>query len=485
MSYKKYAMRDALGAQSIIELSELPSINGFLTVKNGRVYDGDKLFRSWSINVDAAAIISSPIDKIKEFATNIAMNGVNMVRLHHTGLSKDGFAFYVPTFEEADAQYPKVQTFIDILNEYGIRVWLTGIERRRFTEEQALTLDVQAEIQGNRPAGINRNEVGGLFFISPDVASRCKEEILKLVDRHKNNPGVAGISFWNECTGTRAKGYYVATERTTKTHPYAKLWFEKWDQFNTFDSKQSKPDGAKFGAWLGYTYAEEIAAAVDAAGWKALTNVSQIYGDVPICALIEQLPGKVVDLHIYHENDQQIDPLSPYTDKSKFRTFESVVASTHLVGKPIMCTEWGSVYQNNGLVNKKMTISPSWLTAPANIATSAARQDVFAMCQYAAHSYALGYPRQYMNNVCYDSFLDPAFVKAFYDAAPLFDKEMNPAARVRTLTEFELFGDPKNPGPTFKVNQPGVEPWALEAAGQGVRNYVNLPTNVVGLPMLG
>jgi hypothetical protein len=126
-------MRGADGNSSIIELAELPEINNFLTVKNGRVYDGDKLFRSWAINVDAAAIVSSPLDKIKEFANDIAMRGVNMVRLHHTALSKDRFAFYVPTFEEAEAQYPKVQAFIDILNERGVRVWLTGIERRRVT----------------------------------------------------------------------------------------------------------------------------------------------------------------------------------------------------------------------------------------------------------------------------------------------------------------------------------------------------------------
>lgn len=482
MKYKKFNMRGADGKTSIIELAELPTISDFLTVRDGRVYEGDKLFKAWAINVDAYAI-PSPVDKIKEFANNIAANGVNLVRLHHTALAKDAAA-YVPTFEEAEAQVGKVQTFIDILNERGIRVWLTGIERRRFTEDQALALDVQAEIQGNRPAGIWRNEVAGLFFISPDVGKRCKEEILKLVERHKNNPGVAGISFWNECTGTRTKGYYVAGERGVKTHPYALLWFKKWDEFNTFGSKQSKPDGAKFGAWLGYKYAKEVADAVDAAGWKALTNVSQIYGDVPLCALIEQLPGKVVDLHIYHETDQQVDPLSPDTDKSKFRTFESVVASMHLPGKPIMCSEWASVYQANGTVNKKMTKSPSWLTSPSNLARSASNQDVFAMMQYAAHSYGIGTPRTAMNGDAYDSFVDPEFVKAFYAAMPEFERDVKPAYTVQNLTEFELFGDPKNPGPTFKVNQPGVEPWALKAAQYGVCNYVNLPTNVQGLPFL-
>ncbi len=483
MSFKKYAMKDSLGNLSLVELAELPSINNFLTVKNGRVYDGDKLFRAWAVNVDANGI-KSPVDKIKEFARNIAMNGVNLVRLHHTALSANGAAYYIPTFEEAEAQVGKVQTFIDILNEHGVRVWLTGIERRRFEEAQALTLDVQAEIQGNRPAGIHRNEVAGLFFVSPDVAARCKEEILKLVERHKNNPGVAGISFWNECSATRTKGYYVLIERATKTHPYAKLWFQKWDEWNTFGSKQSKPDWAKFGCWLGHKYAQEIADAVDAAGWKALTNVSQIFGDVPICALIEQLPGKVIDVHIYHETDQQVDPLSPDTDKSLYRTFESVIASMHLENKPIMCSEWASVYQANGTVNKKMTKSPSWLTAPRNLAVSASRQDVFAMMQYAAHSYGMGTPAMYMNNPCYDSFTDPAFVREFYDSVPLFEKDINPSYRVSQLTELELFGDPKNPGPTFKINQPGVEPWALQAAADGMRNYVKLPTNVVGLPML-
>lgn len=468
------------GSTSVVELAEMPEIREHLTIKNGRVYEGDKLFRSWGVNIVAYAALRSNIEQLKSWADKLMFSGVNMVRIHHSAIAGDGG--YVPTFEEAEAQTSKLQVLIDILNERGIRVWLTGIERRRFTEQQALALDIQAELQGNRPAGIMRNEVGGTFFVSPDVAARCKEEILKLVDRHKNNPGVAGITFWNESTGYRTKGYLVSLERTTKTHPYAKLWFNKWDEFNTFGSKQSKPDLGKFGSWLGYTYAKEVADAVDAAGWKGLTNVSSVFGDVPICALIEQLPGKVIDFHIYHESDNQVDPLSPTTDKSKYRTFESVVASLHLRDKPIMCTEWASVYQQNGTVNKKMTKSPSWYTAPNNIAKAAANQDVFAMFQYASNSAPVG--SLYINNDCYDSFVDPMFVNIFYAAMAEFEKEVNMSDWTTELTEFELFGNPAIKDGSFRINQPGVEPWAMDAASMGRRHYVKLPYNVQGLPML-
>lgn len=445
----------------------------WLVVENGvfKKGCGGPEFRAWSVNVVAYAITHSTEDQLKGFLDRCASSGITLLRVLHWAIDETGG--YIPTYADCDKYLPKLINFVRLCKERDIRVWLTCHHRHRLTQEESPSLLATEMLWANRPAGITKGEISDLFLWDDGLEGVVRRTAVALAKVFSGDPTVSLITIANEKCAVRSRLYFPKDRGSTTLSAYAKRWFEKLDQYlevtGLDDRDMNRPAIERFHAWVGYTaYRRLYKALRDEAGVKCPINATSVFGDTKMSGLIEQMAGDFIDFHIYPENDQIPDPVSPLSNASESRTFGSTAAALHLEDYPLTCSEWGSVYQQGP---QAKSVSVSRLTGPAFVAGHCSVQGVSVACQYAAHSHPIGGPTA--KNESYDSFRDHDFEDVFTRARPEFMRAAQAPEASPMLTEAELFGS--GVGPQFSIPQPGTQSWAVDAAVSSGQRLTVLP----------
>lgn len=462
--FKPYIMR-INGVEVPVELSEIISTPtppkaqyGQLSIKDGKIYEGDKRFRSFSTNIVGYAVTHSTREELANFLDYLNSIGCRIVRVLHIG-------GYQPTYKEVEDAWDKMDIFVELLREREMYMWYSIQHRQRIPESDGPgDISIWNELWGPRPAGIYKGELNDLFFWDRALLEIVKKHARSFVARYGNNPALAILTMANEKTALLSKSYYVGGGLPSNPTQYQTAWFSKWEQFNKiYQTPGKKDDINRFLSWVETIAFEELIACVKQAGYKGLTNTTSFFGDRHLSSLMSMLLGDIIDFHIYPENDTTPDPLSA----GDFRTLNSIAGSLHMKDKALTCSEWGSVYQGGAL---KLQKSNTWLSAPKTVSQWARQQDMDILTHYASHSNTLS-PNSKIS--VYDGMKDSGFAYSFEAAAEDFIKNSESYDEiVMPITKEELYG--YGSGPSFTTVVPGTQQSIIDAVNSGKRVYINI-----------
>lgn len=462
--FKPYIMR-INGVEVPVELSEVDTVPappknqyGVLSIKDGKIYEGDKRFKSFSTNIVGYAVTNSSKEDLANFLDYLNSIGCRIVRVLHIG-------GYQPTYNEVEAAWDKMDIFMDLLKEREMYMWYSIQHRQRLLQGDGPgNIRLWDELWGTRPAGIFKGEINDLFFWDDTLLQMLKNHASKLLDRYAKNPALAVLTMANEKTALLSKSYYVGGGLPANPTEYQRVWFEKWNKFNSiYQTAGKKQDINKFLSWVENGVYDELINHVKAAGYKGLVNTTSFFGDRHLSSLMSMTLGDIIDFHIYPENDTTPDPFNA----GNFRTLNSIAASIHLKNKALTCTEWASVYQNGAL---KLQKSGTWLSAPKTVSQWARQQDMDILTQYAAHSNVLSVDAKIS---VYDSMKDSGFAYSFESAVEDFNKNSESYDEIIIpISQDEIYG--YGSGTSFTVTVPGTQQSIIDAVNSGKRIYVNI-----------
>lgn len=461
--FKPYIMR-INGTEVPIELSEVipkpPSQYGNLKMVDGKIYEGDKRFRSFSVNMVGYAVTHSTRDELALFLDYLNSIGCRLVRVLHIG-------GYQPTYAEVESAWDKMDTFMELLKEREMYIWYNIQHRQRILESDGPgNIKIWSELWGNRPAGIFKGEINDLFFWDDALLDMVKTHAKKFCSRYANHPALAVLTMANEKTSLLSKSYYVGGGLPSTATDYQKVWFAKWNEFNSiYQTPGKKDDINRFLSWVESKAFTELISCVKQAGFKGLINTTSFFGDRHLSSIMSMMLGDIIDFHIYPENDTVPDPFT----SGNFRTFNSIAGSLHLKNKALACTEWGSVYQNGTL---KLQKSSTWFSAPKTVAQWALQQDMDIVTHYAAHSNVLG-PTGKIS--VYDAMKDSGFAYSFEAASEIFKKNTSYTSDdeiIMPISQQDIYGS--GTGPAFTTVVPGSQQNIIDAVNSGKRVYISV-----------
>lgn len=454
-----------------------PCESTWLYAYQGQIWEGKQLFRNWGVSFASPWSIGSADDKLIPELDRLKANGVRMVRVLHWG-------GYQPTYAELDAALPKLDRFIALCRERGIRVWLSLHHRQRFTEDEGPitrfgTISVWNKLWAPRAGGELKGEIGGFFFVDAVLEkflmAHAETVLLRKNSvtgiRYVDDPTIAIVTIANEKLFTRMPGYALSERTDPNASDYNRTWFRKLDEYAMATgenvNRMDKAQIQRFQAWVGYTTYRRLSDHLRSIGYKGILNASSLFGDTSMDALCELSACQTIDIHCYSASIPNLpDPLSPERQPGE-RSIDSIIRACHLAGYPVTIGEVAGVIESGG-----GSRSPSWYDAPRVVGTAAGLNDVSVVTWYAAHSHEIGGAPA--KNESYDAFRDPAFVEEWIKGGRLFDVDPLPRG-VRGLTLEETFGS--GTGKSFVVPIPGTQSWS---GPTGDRLELELP----GLPWL-
>lgn len=434
-----------------------PTIKQRLTVRDGKLWEGDKEFRELTVTL-AAYFFRSKLDAIEAELVRLKSLGYRLVRLHHWALNQWGR--YVPTYADCEAALPRLAEVIALCEKHGLYVWLTCQHQQRL-EKGEVDTPLNETMWGpgrtdpaNGDGGVAFGEVHDLLFWSDPILDYVELFILKLVRRF---PNVAMITLWNEKFAARSNGQWIGDRSKQILSAYQKCYFDKFTKYEQamggIVADTQKSGMLEFQCWVGHQAAKRVVNSVRAAGYKGIISVSETYGidSANMATLIEQSAGDVIGFHLYQEKDGP----DPFLDNDT-RTFSSVSRAMHLKGYPLVCGEFAPVNQSN---SQK---SGSWGLAARYAATRGHELDL--LVEYAGHS--SGVPDGKAD--VYSYLKHPEGASDLADAKQIFGQEQFRNPEYRQLTREDVFGFKPKSGDYVPPPIPGDmnrQPWSKEVGG--------------------
>jgi len=457
-------------------------VTEWLTVRDGKIFEGDREFRAWGVNIVSPWGIGSKPEALAAELDRLRGLGCRMIRVLH-------WANYQPTYPDHEKYAPALDRFIAECGQRGIRVWITLHHRQRLTETDGPVtplgkISLWEKLWSPRPGGTVKGEIADLFFFDPVLEEHLKAFAEWQLDRvntvtgrrYRDDPTVAIYTIANEKLCIGAQAFATSARGRDDLSDYGQAFFARMDEYGTAAgvdvSKLDKQGIRQFLAWNGYQTYRRLYAHLRAQGCRALINASGLFGDRPQDGLVELAAGDFVDVHKYSgalkaadaagNPIELADPLSPDRKGTEYR-IASILHACHLAGRPLVIGEVSGV-------DEHADVGPgsAWLTAPGVVARAAADQGVSIVTWYAAHSHEIRGPPA--KDERYDAFRDAAFVAAWEQAGQVFAGEALPAKTIE-LDLNQTYGSGK--GPAFFVPIPGTQRWALDGA-VGHSSHVHL-----------
>lgn len=448
-------------------------VTEWLTIRDGKIFEGDREFRAWGVNIVSPWAIGSKPEALAAELDRLRGMGVRLIRVLH-------WANYQPTYPDHEKYAPALDRFIAECGQRGIRVWLTLHHRQRLTEADGPVsplgkIALWEKLWSPRPGGTLKGEIADLFFFDPVLEEHLQAFAEWQLDRvntvtgrrYRDDPTVAIYTIANEKLCIGAQAFATSARGRADLSDYGQAYFARMDEYATATgvdvSKLDKQGIRQFLAWNGFRTYRRLYDHLRARGCRALINASALFGDRPQDGLVEIAAGDLVDVHKYAGaigaadpagNDVTLaDPLSPDRTAAEYR-IASILHACHLAGKPLAIGEVSGVDEHADVGQ-----ADSFVTAPGVVARAAAEQGASIVTWYAAHSHEIRGPPA--KDERYDAFRDDRFVAAWEKAAKVFAGEALPP-RLIELDLNATYGSGK--GPAFFVPIPGTQRWALEGA---------------------
>ncbi len=338
---------------SVIDMSFLMDApagkHGFVRVKEGHFYFEDgRRARFWGVNLHSNRACFPAKSDADNIAKRLSQLGCNIVRMHFLDNEEPGgiiSADYGDSQHFSSSQWDKLDYFIARLKERGVYVAfdVMGLGARRFGPED-----------GVRDYDKIKHGAAGISFFDERVIELSKKyafEFLNHVNPYTGNsyihePCVAFVEMTNENT-------LFADWIVTRFTPYYDKKIEKlWREWRKDRDKDSRPgnwsEDREFFYSLEKDYKNKMYGYLRSIGVKVPIGCSNTPHDN--LNLVSESNMDFTDIHPYWDLVYRSKRIHnrPMIKQSHFNPYTLVnhLSRARVEGKPLVCTEWGSVWPN-------------------------------------------------------------------------------------------------------------------------------------------
>jgi len=424
----------------------------WISVADGKFYDGDKEIKFWGVNFASPYSLNSREDRLDQALDQLKQMNCNMIRVLHWG-------GYQPTYEETLANLNLLDRFVKKCSDRNIRIWLTFHHRQRLPQDfkDKDKIRVWDKMFSPRWGGAKQGEIGDFFFFDDyllGLLRKHQEDILTHLNpltglKYIDDPTIAIVTVANEKWCHR-----MPMPVKPPASGYSDVYWEKFNdycRFNGLDpNKMKKPDITRFQALRGKEVYSGLVKHIRETGFKGVINCSSCFGDVPMTFLVEEC-GDAVDVHCYATPKGKLaDGTFRYPDAFLMRSdynFHRIVFDCRKKGKPVLTGEYSGVIESDG-----GSYADTFLGSPDVVA----RSGVNGAFIYAAYSHEINPEVNYPNEV-YDAFKNANLVRNWWEAGKKF-YSLEHRKRIELFPRYEdFFGS--GIGVNYYIPIPGTLNW--------------------------
>ena len=324
--------------------------HGFVTVKDGHFYFKDgKRVKFWGLNLHSNTACFPSRSQAQDVAKRLAQLGCNIVRMHLLDNEDPGGiidAYYKDSQHLSTNQMDKLDYFIAELKKNGIYVCfdVLGLGARKFKSGDNLP-----------QADVLRRGAGGISFFDERIKELSKKFALDFLSHvnpytgnsYLNEPCVAFVEMTNENTlflGKSHKDFPSYYEEEIQG-----IW-KKWhSDKNIKSSYRDWYEDRQFLYELQDGYQRDMHKYLRSIGVKVPIGASNLPYDN--LGLLADSHMDFTDIHVYWDLSDELvkihnRPLIKQ-DHANPRTMVNTMSIAKVKNKPLIITEWGSVWPND------------------------------------------------------------------------------------------------------------------------------------------